>query len=175
MRTQKGTFVIQSLCPNPFQVWEQLLGSTRSAQQDAAGSFPRLSCWIPALIPGKETLPAPFSSLRSSGGFRDGSICCAVLTFVRLHLCSPTNVLHLSGMLTWNESGAAGVKLSCLVLAQDQAQTKAGMWFTCFVQLSEGWFVLEAHQAKFGELPRAQTVLGLFTSSADWNSAAPVI
>lgn len=83
-------------------------------------------------------------------------------------------------MLTWNESGAAGVKLSCLLLAEHQAQTNVWMWFPCFVRLSEEWFVLEAHQPaqpKFGELPRAQSVLGegLFTSPIDWNTAAPVV
>lgn len=79
--------------------------------------------------------------------------------------------------LPWNESAPAGVKLSCLVLAEHQAQTNVWMWFPCFVQLSEEGFVLEAHQPKFGELPRAQSALGegLLTSSVWWNSVAPVV
>lgn len=66
------------------------------------------------------------------------------------------------------------------MLAEHQAQTNVWMWFPCFVQLSEEWFVLEAHQPaqpKFGELPRAQSVLGegLFTSSIDWSTVASVV
>lgn len=73
-----------------------------------------------------------------------------------------------------------GEELSCLVLAEPQAQTNVWMWFPCSVQVSEEWFVLEAHQPaqpKPGELPRARSVPGegLFTSSIDCNGVAPVV
>lgn len=125
---------------------------------------------------GRKHSQCLFLSLRSSGGFRDGSICCVCAATCGFAPLLPADALHPwkepSEMLTCNESGPAGVKLSCLVLAEDQAQANGWMWFTCFVKLSEGWFVLEAHQPsqpKFGGLPPAQTVLGegLLTSSID--------